>query len=546
MLKPARTYEEACRTFRWRIPELYNVAFDVCDRQTMAGADGHRTALINEALDGSVERYTFHMLRLLSNRLANALAARGIGAGDRVALAFPPSVEAAVAVLAVTKMGAVAVPIPLGLGLQPMAWRLADSGAAAVLADGKVAARLVEAGQGRPALKAVLSAGDAPAGTEEFWAVLESASDVFAPAVTNADDAAFLFYPMDCLGKPVGMVHAHRAVPGALPAMEFALGFFPQFGDILWPAGEWMSYEALVWGLLPAWHHGVPVVACAAQFDAEHALGLMARCGVRVALLPPGQLEALALAAKDNAHPAPRALATGPHPLAPSVHEAVRAAFGIAANEIWGTPETGAVAANNAQVMEIRPGSPGRAVPGITVEAVDETGCVVRAGERGMLAVAPGAPGTFLGYRDDEPPGRLRLPSGWLMTGRLGSRDLDGYLWPEIAPLGQGVVMIDGMAVALDEVQAALALHPKVSAAAVVAKAGEIKAFVVPVDMDPGDFELARALQDWVIHQRAIHEVPRRIEFVQSLPMDGDGKLVREDLNRLPIRLGAPSPEERL
>src|SRR5512145_2415469 len=106
MLKAAKSYEEACRTFRWRIPDRYNIAFDVCDRQTMAGADGHRTALIVEAADGSSERYTFHVLRLLSNRLANVLTAAGVVPGDRVLVSFPQSVEAAVAVLAVLKLGA--------------------------------------------------------------------------------------------------------------------------------------------------------------------------------------------------------------------------------------------------------------------------------------------------------------------------------------------------------------------------------------------------------------------------------------------------------
>ena len=104
MLKHAQNYAEACRTFRWRIPDHYNMAFDVCDRQTMGGADGHRTALIAEAEDGSVERYTFHVLRLLSNRLANVLAAGGVQTGDPVLVSFPPSVEAAIAILAVIKI----------------------------------------------------------------------------------------------------------------------------------------------------------------------------------------------------------------------------------------------------------------------------------------------------------------------------------------------------------------------------------------------------------------------------------------------------------
>ncbi|MEW5727196.1 MAG: AMP-binding protein [Pseudomonadota bacterium] len=443
MLKPARSYEEACRTFRWRIPERYNVAFDICDRQTMAGADGHRTALVIEAADGSVERYTFHVLRLLSNRLANVLAAKGVGAGDRVAVSFGPSVEAAVAVLAVTRMGAVAVPVPTTLGTEPLAWRLAESGAVAAVVDGAVAARVEAVRAATPGLGTVLAAGEAPGGAVELWSAMELASDQFAPALTAADDPAFLFYPVDATGKPNGALHAHRALPGNLPAMEFALDFFPRFGDVLMTTGEWMCLEGLLWSLLPAWHHGTPVVARKGGLRAGEALGMMARYGVRAMVLPVTDLVRLIDIASAGPRPLLRALAVH-GAVAAGLQEKVARVFGIPANEIWGTRETGGLAANNGALMELRPGSPGRAVPGVTVEAVDEGGRVMRAGERGMLAVAPGAPGGFLGYVGNPAPGTMRLPSGWLMTGQLGSRDLDGYLWPDAGTVvGDSVVPQD-------------------------------------------------------------------------------------------------------
>lgn len=545
MLKPARSYEEACRTFRWRIPERYNVAFDICDRQTMAGADGHRTALVIEAGDGSVERYTFHVLRLLSNRLANVLAANGVGAGDRVAVSFGPSVEAAVAVLAVTRMGAVAVPVPVALGTEPLAWRLAESGAVAAVVDGAVAARVEAVRAAVPGLGTVLAAGEAPGGAVELWSAMELASDQFAPALTAADDPAFLFYPADAVGKPNGALHAHRALPGNLPPVEFALGFFPQFGDVLMAAGEWMSLEGLLWSLLPAWHHGVPVVARKGAFEPGQALGLMARHGVRAAVLPAGDLAALVEAAAAGRRPLPRAVAVH-GPVTAELRDAVGRVFGVAANTIWGTRETGGLVADNAALMEPRPGSPGRAAPGVTVEAVDEHGRVLRAGERGMLAVAPGAPGGFLGYVGEEPPGRMRLPSGWLMSGQLGSRDLDGYLWPEPRPLGDGMAMVGGMPVSLAEIEDALAIHPKVAAAGVVMIKGEIKACVVPAAEACAGLDLARDLQAWVAGRRAGHEVPRRVAFVESLPMAGDGRVDRAALLGRPLVLDAPSPEDRV
>jgi acetyl-CoA synthetase len=545
MLKAAKSYEEACRVFRWRIPDRYNIAFDVCDRQTMAGADGHRTALIVEAADGSVERYTFHVLRLLSNRLANVLTEAGVVPGDRVMVSFAPSADAVVAILAVLKLGAVVVPVPPCLGELPLAWRLADSGAAAAIVAAEVAPRLLAAREGAPALAAVLAADRAPAGCVEMWAAMEAASDHFAPLVTGADDAAMLFYPEHACGKPAGVLHAHRVLPGNLPPVEMALGFFPQSGDVLWTPAEWMSFEGLVWALLPAWHHGVPVVAGPTGLSAEQQLALMGRHGVRVMFASSYHMMKLAEAATAAPHPIPRALATGPVPLREDQHELVARVFGVHAHEIWGVTETGAVAANNAALMELRAPSPGRASPGVTVEAVDGGGHPIRAGERGMLALAPGAPGAFLAHWNAAEPRRARLPSGWLMTGLVGSRDLDGYLWPEGSAAEPGSMLVDGLPVALEEVQNALAWHPKVAAAAVAAVKDEMKAFVVLAAGTAADVSLARELQAFVASRRAAHEVPRRIEFVTALPMRGQGLPPEEEAAPAALRLDAPSAEDR-
>lgn len=548
MLKVAKSYEEACRTFRWRVPERYNIAFDVCDRQTMAGADGHRTALTVEAANGSVERYTFLVLRTLSNRLANVLRGVGVEKGDRVLVSCHPSVEAAVSVLAILRMGAVVVPVPPGLGEVPLAWRLADSGAIAAIVHADVAPRLLAARQAAPDMSTILVADRAVPGCAELWPAMETAGDTFTPEVTEADDPAFLFYPEHGVGKPPGVLHAHRAVPGNLPPVEMALGFFPQTGDVLWTAAEWMGFQGLLWAILPAWHHGVPVVAGPHDLGPDQQLALMGRHGVRAAVIPQPRLMALAEAAMSQPHPIPRALATGPGLLTDAQHRNVQKIFGTDANEIWGGVETGAVAANLSMLMELRPGSPGRATPGVTVEAVDGQGHALRAGTKGMLAVAPGAPGCCLRHWQGADPLHVRLPTGWLATGILGHRDLDGYLWPDDAPMAiEGAMSVGGMLVRLSDVEETLCWHSKVAAAAVRLVGSEIKALVVPAQGGAGDLELARDLQAFVATRRAEHEVPRRIEFVQSLPSGNDGNsMLDSDDAEPPLRLDAPSPEDRL
>ncbi len=432
MLKPSRTYEEACRTFRWRIPDRYNLAFDLCDRQTMGGADGHRTALVVDDGNGQVDRYSFSMLRLLTNRVCNVLTAQGVGPGDRVVVSLPASVEAASLLLAAPRMGAVAVPLPLSLDAALALERMNQCGARVAVVTRPLFDYLMDHRSALTSLAAVLvTDGGNNAGNGDFWALLEQASDAFELALTSAHDAAFLFYPH---GETPGLLHAHRSVPGNLPAMEFALGFFAQPGDVLWTSWDWMGFEGLLWAIMPAWHHGVPVIASPHPFDPERALTLLADHGVRTIIMPPDHLAAMTDAALRTSHALPRAMATGPDPMPRALHEAVQRAFGVVANEIWGTCRVGAVAANNAAIMEMRGRSPGKAVPGVFVEAVDYDGSrVLAAGNVGILAVAPDTPGACLSVWDDSQIG-LRASGGWILSGWSGSRDLDGYIWPDPRP----------------------------------------------------------------------------------------------------------------
>jgi len=542
VLNNPRSYEEACRTFRWRIPDRYNLAFDLCDRHALGGADGHRTALVVERPDGEGEHYTFLVLRLLANRLANVLTARGVVAGDRVGLALAPGLEAAVALLAVLRMGALAVPLPLGLGAAPLAWRINDSGAVALIADPALLPAITLARPHLPTLGTVLLAADAPGpDAPALWPALEVASDSFAPVVTAPNAAAFIFYPADTAGRPAGVIHAHQAMIGGLPAVELSLGLFPQFGDLAWTPADWMTPEALFRLVLPAWHHGVAVLATPGPFDPGRALDRISRLGVRAAYLPQDTLAPLIEASTGRSFARPRALSSGPDPLGADEHEAALRAFGIHVNETWGVLETGPVTANLAGMMDLRPPSPGRAAPGLTIEATDEFGHPVRAGRRGILAVSGDAPGNFLGYWGDT-TGPARRLGKWLLTGHLGCRDLDYYVWPEPLACEEGAVRVGGRRVRLDEVEATLARHPAVSAAGVIDVPGGLRAFVVFKTGTPPD---PSELRDWIRLRRGADAVPRWIEPTDALPLTVDGTLLRDELRTRPLRLGGASPEDR-
>ena len=119
VLPAARDYGTLYQSFRWQIPARYNIGVDVCDR--WAEIDPSRTAIFNLGAGGAVEQVSYGALREASNRLANALAARGIGHGDRIALLLPQGPAVAVSHIAIYKLGAIALPLAMLFGVEAIA-----------------------------------------------------------------------------------------------------------------------------------------------------------------------------------------------------------------------------------------------------------------------------------------------------------------------------------------------------------------------------------------------------------------------------------------
>src|SRR5262245_33585586 len=183
MLRPASTYDEACRAFRWDVPARYNIGVDAVDKHVAAG-DGDRLALIHERENGAVERFSFRDIARQSNRLANVLLAHGVTPGDRVGILLPQRPETAFAHIAVYKSGMMAVPLFTLFGPDALEYRLVDSGARALITD-MASLEKIAAIRGRLPRLASLIVVDG-AGTEAGPAVdlrqaLEKASDRLQP-----------------------------------------------------------------------------------------------------------------------------------------------------------------------------------------------------------------------------------------------------------------------------------------------------------------------------------------------------------------------------
>ncbi len=538
MLRPAKNDSDVVAAFRWEIPERYNIAIDVVDKHVAAGHGG-RLALIHESESGAIERFSFEDIARKSNRLANLLLACDVHPGDRVAVLLQQRPETAISHVAIYKAGMIAVPLFTLFGPDALEFRLADSGARALITDTASLEKVAPIRSRLPQLSClvVIDGASSEAGSSvDFRRGMEAASDQFVPADTLADDPAIIIYTSGTTGQPKGALHAQRVLLGHLPGVEMPHEFFPQPGDLFWTPADWAWIGGLFDVLLPAWHHGVPVLAYRfRKFDPEEAFALLARHGVRNVFLPPTALKLMRQAPNPRQRfPfALRTVGSGGETLGGELLDWGREHLGVTVNEFYGQTECNLVVSNCAALMPPKSGSMGRPVPGHDVAVLDDGGNLAPVGAEGEIAVRRRDPVMFLRYWNNPDATDRKFLGEWLVTGDRGRYDEDGHFW--FVGRSDDVITTAGYRVGPGEVEECLMKHPAVALAAVIGipepvRTEVIKAFVVLKPSHAPSLELATEIQDFVRIRLAAHEYPRQLEFIDALPMTATSKIMRREL----------------
>ena len=536
VLPEARDYGAMVRSFRWQVPARYNMGVDTCDR--WAERQPGRTAILNVRADGSVETVSYGALRDTSNRLANVLAAHGIGVGDRVAILLPQSPAVAAAHIAIYKLGAIALPLAMLFGVEAIGYRLTDSGARALVTNAQGLAKLAQTGDAADDLALVLSVDGAEGDALGFDDTLARASSDFTVRDTAADDPALMVYTSGTTGSPKGALHAHRVLLGHLPGIEFPHEFLPQPGDRFWTPADWAWAGGLLNVLLPGLHYGVPVVAARFEkFDPEDAFALMARLEVRNAFIPPTALRMLRSAGNPRGrHDLKlRSIGSGGEALGAETLDWGRDALGLAINEFYGQTECNLVVASCAAIGVSKPGAIGKPVPGHTVAVIRPDGSVCATGETGQIAIRRPDPVMFLEYLGKPDATREKFIGDWMTTGDQGVADEDGYI--QFIGRDDDVITSSGYRIGPTEIEDCLIRHPAVALAAAVGKPDPIrteivKAFVVLKDGYAASDALATEIQGFVKTRLSAHEYPREVAFIAQMPMTTTGKVIRRLLRQ--------------
>src|SRR5262245_1865134 len=210
------SYEQACREFRWQIPQRFNIAAYICRRHS----DAVTRVALTELKPGGSNTYTFGGLDFLSDKFATVLSESGVARGDSVAVMLPQSAALAIAHLGILKSGGVVVPLAIDLDPALLEQAVLDSNSRAVVLHESIrdiADCLRKALN--PASFFVVSDLGAVSSDRDLWADVDQASSDFAYVQTDATSPAFIFYNW-LNGNHTGVVHSHASIPGQLPAFE--------------------------------------------------------------------------------------------------------------------------------------------------------------------------------------------------------------------------------------------------------------------------------------------------------------------------------------
>ena len=522
--------------FRIAIPTHANIAADTIGRYAH-GPKAEKPALIFEDETGALHRYTFAEIDEKSSRFAVALAARGVGKGEPVAVQTGQTPATAIAHMAIYKLGAVVLTLSHLYGPDTVKLILRDSGCRVLLTERETWERLALAPEDQGALEHVIFRG-AP-----FDDCLTADASGFAPVATSAEDPALLMYTSGSTGMPKGMLHAHRILHAYLPTVSMFYNLeLDREGAVFWSPADWAWVGGLLDLVLPAWQLGQTVVATQHRFSSDWAFDFMARHGVTHSFVTPTGLKRLAEVSTPRVKwpdLAIRVICTGGESLPGDVVRWAEEDLGIVCNEFYGLTEFNHMVGNCRALYPIVPGSMGRAYPGRRVAIIDDDGNEQPEGVVGEIASwRPDDPSLFLGYWGQPGvPERMRL-GNWLRSGDLAKRDAEGYFWYQ--GRNDDLIKSAGYRIGPAEVEDCLVRHEKVAEAAVIGKPDPdrgaiVKAFVrlMPGQV-PGD-DLTRALQDHVKTNLAAYKYPREIAYVNDFPLTSSGKIRRNELRRQEI-----------
>ena len=527
------------------VPETFNFAYDVMDE--WAKIEPNKLALLWTSERGEELRATYAEFKEQTDQAAAYFLSLGIGRGDKVMLILKRHYQWWVSMMALCKIGAVAIPATHMLTASDIVYRNQRASVKAIICvnDGYVTTQVKEAMPKSPTVEILVAVNslaqkDKPVteGFHDWFAEVDKAPAFIRPECVNVnEDTLLMYFTSGTSGEPKMVAHDHLYALGHLVTGVFwhnldDSGIHLTVADTGWGKAVWGK-------LYGQWFAGATVfVYDHEKFKAEKIMRMMERYHITSFCAPPtiyrfmlqedfSQYDLSAL----------KYCTTAGEALEPVVYQKFYELTGIKIMEGFGQTET-TMTLGTFPWIKPKPGSMGKPNPQYDIKLLKSDGSPCEEGEKGEICIdtSAGKPiGLFKGYYRDSELTEKVWHDNLYHTGDLAWRDEEGYFW--FVGRADDVIKSSGYRIGPFEVESALMTHPAVVECAVTGVPDEIRGMVVKATVvlanewkGRADDSLVKELQNHVKHVTAPYKYPRIIEFVDALPKTISGKIRRVEI----------------
>lgn len=524
--------------FEFVVPENFNFAYDVMDAWAKETPD--RLALLWCNDKGKERKFTFADLRKETNKAATYLLSLGIKKGDFVMLILKRRYQFWIAMLALHKIGAIAIPATFLLTTKDIVYRIksADIKAVITCGDETILRHVNEAHDEWPALKQRISVGPiVPEGWEDFNAGVAASPEYKGERDTKSSDYILMYFTSGTSGQPKMVIHDHTYPIGHIGTAAYWHNLHMNslhltVADTGWAKATWgkMYGQWIAGATLFVYDHE--------KFTPADILEKIGQYRITSFCAPPTiyrfmireDLSCFDLSSLEHVTTAGEALNS-------SVYDKFLEITGLEIKEGFGQTEGTCLIATTPW-MKTKPGSMGLPMPQYDIHLIKSDGTEAQVGENGQIAIRTDQHkqiGLFCEYYRNPEATNSAWHDGYYYTGDLAYKDEDGYYW--FVGRADDVIKSSGYRIGPFEVESALMTHPAVVECAITGVPDDIRGMIVKATIvlgkewkDKAGEDLVKELQDHVKKTTAPYKYPRVVEFVDALPKTHSGKIRRVEI----------------
>ena len=530
-----KDYNDFYNNFKLTVPENYNFAYDVVDEY--ARLEPAKRALVWCDDLGGERIFSFSDIKTISDKTANLFLSLGIGKGDTVLVILQRRYEYWTTLMALAKIGAIAIPATHMLMEKDLVYRMEKANVKMVVSvnEDELCENIRKAMKKVPCVQYAACVGKREGFIDFTEDVQKQSAELCVPykAERRADDTLLVYFTSGTTGMPKMVALPERYTLGHIVTAKYWLnciddGLHFTLAETGWAKASWGK-------LFGQWLCGsaIFVYDFHGKFEPEDLLNHVSKYGITTFCAPPTVYRFMMksdLSKYDLS--SIKYMMTAGEALNPEIYRQIMMKTGHAIYEGFGQTETTVVCGTFSQYMEIRPGSMGRPSPLYYVQLLNNEDKPVEQGETGEICIRLRDPqeGLFSGYYQDPDLTDSVKYDGYYHLGDLAFCDSDGYYW--FVGRKDDIIKSSGYRIGPFEVESALMEHPAVLECAITAVPDElrgqlVKATVVLAKGYEASDELVKELQNHVKKTTAPYKYPRIVEFVTELPKTISGKIRR-------------------